>query len=154
MKSIAKVLILILTVSLLVCTFSGCDKDAHVLMSSKCSMYVVNSNGSETISNYTITTVYSDGTNTIECYSPSGTLWYTIHADGTTYTNDYTSQIRQEQDAACGIMALIGTNSTDLVYEVKENSNGFTTDECFSTKSGTYPAIHLVYEQLIIDATK
>ena len=146
MKSIKKALILLLSICMLVCMLNGCKQEPKIIASSKCSFYTEESNGSESLMYYTVNTLYQDGTQVIECYSPNGTLWYTINDEGTTYKPACTAEIRKMLDQTSAIMSLIGTGSTDIVQEVTKNDAGLITDEYLYTKSGTYPAIHIVYD--------
>ena len=149
MKSIKKALFLLLSICMLVCVLNGCKQDPKILTSFKCSVYTEDSNGSETFKYYTINTLYRDGTQVTECFSPSGTLWYTIDEEGTTYKPACTAEIREMLDQP-SIISLIGTGSTDIVQEVKKNDAGLVTDEYLYSKSGAYPAIHIVYDYIVL----
>ncbi len=148
MKQYRKLLALTLSAVLLLCLFSGCNNDPKVLNVTRSNVYVVEDNGSETLVNYTIITIYKDYSTVSKQYSPTGTLWFT-YADGEfVYEDAYTQEIQDEQNRLLAIMNQIGTGSDDLVYEVKEDASGFTTDEYYSSKSGKYPALHTTYEVL------
>ena len=146
MKTIKKAFFLLLSVCMLVCMLNGCKQDPNIITSSKCSVYIEDSSGSEKLEFYTVNTLYVDGTQTIECFSPNGTLWYTIDDEGTTYKPACTAEIRERLDQTSGIMSLIGTGSSDIVQEVKKNKDGLITDEYLYSKSGAYPTIHIVYD--------
>lgn len=152
MNRLFKLISIITLLALTVCMITACDSPDDVISESKCEIYLVNDDGTEELITYNITTIQRNGSYTAQSFSPDGVLWMTMeNAEITSTTDAYTAEISAEQEKLLAGIGLLGTNSEDLVYEDVKNDDGVVTEERYSSKSGSFPTLHLKYTYKNLD---